>query len=142
MNELQTAQLPSLLIQVSLHRIQVSLHRESAADSTLSLASDDLIQAGMEVRAYFSEEDDSQNLHSKIQAEVGGVLEDPSAVSVEYASHCSTVIYLTVLKTPESTTMEQLLGVFKGMDPKPKVFLSSSSSIFEAKEEGMAAAQI
>ena len=121
----------------------MSLYRKSTAKSMTSesLASEDLIQAGMEVVAYFAEEDDSESLHSKILAKMGGILEDPSAVSVEFASHCSTAINLTILRTSESTTMNQLLRAFEGVDAaQPEIYVISTS-LFEAKEEGMAAVQ-
>ena len=82
-----------------------------AALTTLSLRQ--CLQAGMRCTAYFPGNQDSAALHRRMQAAMHGLVQDLSAVVVEFASHCSTVIYITVLRTSIGVTVEHLVEALK-----------------------------
>ena len=107
--------------------MQVSLFQQgqpacAAKRAPLTLKSP--LEPGMCVSAYFRTADDSPALHQKVQAALRSCLKDPSAVGSEYASHCSTAIYLHVRASPQPAAVHvcDLMGEqssrFKGFNPK------------------------
>ena len=68
------------------------------------------LEPGMKIAAYFRTEHDSAALHQKVQAALRSCLKDPAAVGSEYASHCSTAIYLHVRARPKLTAFPCLMS--------------------------------
>ncbi len=121
--------------------LQVSLYSDSATDSTNedSLASDEPLQAGMQFIAYFPGEVSSEILHNDVLNALAHHLKISSEVSVEYASHCSTVFYITILLGPANTKVGHIVDALRNSKPTPAVVVRPNTySVFEVKKYGKA----
>ena len=98
------------------------------------------LQPGMRLTAYFPEDHDSRALHGRMEGAVYELIHDRSAVQVEFASHCSTVIYITVLGACTGVAVEHLVKALNrssGSDAPPRIVVEyGPSCFFELHEKG------
>ena len=107
------------------------------ASATLSM--EQCLQPGMSFTAYYSEDHDSGALHDCVKVAVHTLMQDSSAVLVEAASHCSTIIYITVVRT-SGVSVERLVEALQrnGKTEDVKVNVQwGPQSFFELNEKGM-----
>ena len=103
-----------------------------------------LLEPGMCFTAYYAHEHDSPALHLRLQQAMTGLFpdaSDASAVSVEFASHQSTVIYIRMLKaTIKAMSIGQIIDALQccsqsGARPVVTVACEPDCA-YELQEEG------
>ena len=125
----------------TVHALQVVLFQSSAATCIALPSQEQCLQPGMQVTAYYADDHDSEALHRRVEAAVHDLTQDSSAVLVQFASHCSTVIYITVVRASAEVSVKQLVTALKRnsiTEAAPKVFVQHGDDcFFELREEGV-----
>ena len=122
--------------------LQEVLCKEPTSDSAkLSLLSmEHSLQPGVQITAYYSEDHDSEALHRRIEAAMHDLMQSSTAILVEFASHCSTVIYITVVRASADVDMKQLVMALERNSrtkTAPKIFVQyGTKCFFEGCKEG------
>ena len=104
-----------------------------------SLTMDSPLQPGLRFVAYYPADDDSDALCKSVQSAVSGFIA-PESFVLEHASHCSTVIYIHILKaSPKAASVGHIFDALRRPGPSgtPSVTISDEdNNIYEVKEEG------
>ena len=129
--------------------LQVLLFEEQAAAAHLPepalLTIKSPLQQGMRFVAYYSGDEDSAALCDSVEKAVC-VQIAPESFTLEHATKCSTIFYITILKaSSDAASVGHMVDALKQPGPSgtPVVTISDAEDhIFEVKEEGKTMLQI
>ena len=127
--------------------MQVILYQggQPSAASTNGVAMKTLLEPGMCKTAYHEHKHDSPALHARLQQAMTGLFpeaSDASPVSVKFASHNSTVIYIRLLKaTVKASSIGQIVDALQHCSQSgavPVVTVAREHGFtYELQEEGL-----
>lgn len=114
----------------------------TGASSCHSLTDKSELEAGMHFVAHYPSDDDPASIWEETRLELAACFPDSTFYELDYAISASTVIYVTVLKNVDGSSVNHLANALSNWQPpRPTITLkwapeSDCQEVFELKELG------